>query len=229
MLEKIFIGEPLRLFLDGKQKRIYSTSYFQKKPRPNDKHEQDSEAPKKTQTPGVEQTILKAVADIPLLVRPYPEVSTFVPSAHMMYYVLHVMDTSLISIKHWSSQLPRWNPLPSRAYYGILFYIQTLRCMKAAGILPGDLMRFLNTFEESFPFESLIIAGPLTPFFKALSVCSPPYLEYGYVTPALPALPGATIASHLALDLRVRTLLPNLIGLYRGIHTSKITIGNNDT
>jgi hypothetical protein len=185
-------------------------------PEKQSKESQDKDSIFK-ESPGNDNIILKAVSNIKLLIRPEPEVSTFVPSARMMYFVLHEMDQLLMQNRYWGSKLPRWCPLHDRLYYGILFYIQTFRCMRASGILPGTLHRFLNTFEESYPPESLVIAGPLIVFFKALTVCSPPFTEYGMVSPAVPHVPGTTPANSHSLDYSVKVLLPNLTALFRGV------------
>jgi hypothetical protein len=168
-------------------------------------------------TPGIEMTMLKCVQHIPPIIIQTPEVSTFVPNSAMLYYVLHEMDLSLLGNRQWSSKLPRWTPLHDRVYYGILFYIQTLRCMKEAGKISTDLRQFLFSFEQNYPLESLVIAGPLIPFFKALTVCSPPYPEYGLVTPVIPNSPGAVVNNHQSLPSAVKVLLPNLVGLFRGV------------
>lgn len=179
--------------------------------------DQDKGSSEMKESPGNDQLMLKAVAHVPMITMTFPMPSTYVPNSQMMYYVLHEMDNIMITTKHYSSCLTKWSPLHSRVYYGILFYIQTMRCMVYANIATHDVRLMIAHFEEQVPYSSLPIAGPLIPFFKALSVCSPPYPEYGLVSPSLPKVTGTTKKNNQSLDHFTKVLLPNLTGLFRGI------------
>lgn len=168
-------------------------------------------------TPGTEQTMLLAVAQLKLTLAPRLIASTYVPNAHMMFTVLNDMDNLLMTNRYWSSKVTRWSPLHTRIYYGVLFFVQTFRCMITSGIAPPVIRRFMKDFEDDYHLERLPIAGPLVPFFRALAVCEPPFTNYGNISPTVPTRPGCTVANACTLEPHIRVLLPNLTGLRRGV------------
>lgn len=172
-------------------------------------------------TPGAEQTMLQSVEFIQTITVKRPTISTYVPNAHVMFSVLHIMDNSILSNRHWGPYLPRWTPLHSRLYYGTLFYIQIFRCMISATIAPMHIRNLMRNFEEMYPLDRLPIAGPLLPFFKALTTCQTPFVEYGFVSPTVPLNPGCTAANASSLEDHVSILLPNLVAICRGITNSR--------
>lgn len=101
-----------------------------------------------------------------------------------MYYILHCIDKSLSHYQVEQSGLT-WNPLISRIYYGILFYIQTMRCMQHVGVMSTQVYCFLKNFLESNPPETLPIAGPLVPVFKALTVSECHYKNQSQIYPSI--------------------------------------------
>lgn len=189
----------------------------------------------KTSTPGITSmsstsavtTMLQCLSASALHSLPTNEVSTFVPSSVMMYFVVNEMDALLSVNRYWSSRSVLWSPLVSRLYFGTLFYIQTMKCMRAVGKLSIGLRNLLSQFEDTFDEEHLPIPGPLVPFFKALAACDTPFPEFGPVCPVLPATCGATAARRHLLPDDVFCLLPNLPGIRRGMITMKRAQGSN--
>lgn len=158
--------------------------------------------------------LLNAVKGIDVSTVLRKEPSTFVPNAHVLYYVLSQMDDLMTMNRTWNSKEVRWCPLLSRIYVGILFYIQTFRVMRTAGIASSEVKQILRDFESEFDYSNVPIPGPLVPFFKALSASQPPYEEYGVVSPIIPRDIGCTDATGHALREPLCYLLPNLAGLF---------------
>jgi hypothetical protein len=158
--------------------------------------------------------LLSAVKGVDVSTILHKEPSTYVPNAHVLYYVLNQLDGLMAMNRYWSSKEVRWNTILSRIYFGILFYIQTLRSMRAAGIAPSKYKRILRDFEDEFDYSNLPIPGPLVPFFKALCISSPPYEEYGVITPCIPSNIGCTDATGHALADPLCYLLPNMAGMF---------------
>lgn len=194
-------------------------------PKPEQSSRETKREPKTSH--GTDATLLKCVQTLQLLRIPHEEVSTFVPSAHMMYTVLTAMDELMHTNRYWQNRSLRWSPILSRLYYGILFYIQILRCMNFAGIATAEHKRLLRDFSEDYSFEELPVAGPMMVFMKALCVSQPPNSEYGFVSPCIPANTGATQATSHALSPLVRTLLPNMTGLRRAAIRMRNVVGNH--
>lgn len=171
-------------------------------------------------------TMLLCLRDFTMNFVIHDVISTFVPSAQMMYFVIHKMDDIIGNNSYFTRQSASWHPLYTRLYYGILFYVQTFRVMKVMRSLSTDQALFLHQFESDFPFVDLPIAGPLVPFFTALCACKAPYPEYGFVGPRLPMLPGANIDNSQSIAEDIRCLLPNITGIIRGIHRSANLVNN---
>jgi hypothetical protein len=196
-------------------------------PLKKDLSKQPSNETSSTPSTGADGTMYLAVRTLQILQIPRDEISTFVPSSHMMFTTIAMMDEIMHTNRYWQNRSLRWNPMASRLYYGILFYIQTIRCMVFAGIANSHLKQLLRDFEEDFSYEDLPIAGPMMPFIKALNVSQPSSSEYGYVTPRLMPTTGATNDNSFTLDELVRTLLPNLTGLRRGFLRMRLIGVNN--
>ncbi|CAH1171203.1 unnamed protein product [Phaedon cochleariae] len=131
-------------------------------------------------------TILKPYLRTPLTGNPFQEISTFFPSAYNMYYIVHIMDDILRKNIYFRRQEDAWHPFISRLYFGIVFYIQTLRAELKSGIISPAHRRFLTKFLRDYPPETLPIPGPLTSTFEALDCSTPPNSLVGLVTPQVP-------------------------------------------
>lgn len=86
-----------------------------------------------------------------------PAISTFVPSAHMMYYITHLMDVSLRRNTNFRKLHDDWYPLISRLYFGMIFIIQTLRAQNSVSKLPTAHRKFSTEFLR---LSSRIISDP---------------------------------------------------------------------
>jgi hypothetical protein len=180
-----------------------------------DETERKEVEPSHTTQKGTDADALYAVRLFSFNSNPAPEKSTYVPYSGMLFKCLYYMETHLCSNRYFSSKLPYWCPYTERIYYGTLFFIQILRCMKYANMLNGHLRALLRDFEEEFDLSNLPIAGPLVPFFRALCVCQPPLEEYEVVLPFIPYDNGTDGATDGMLHADIRVLLPNLVALRR--------------
>jgi hypothetical protein len=163
-------------------------------------------------TTDVELLLAVKGVDISTILRKEP--STFVPNAHVLFCTLSQMDDLMAMNRTWSTKEVRWCPLLSRIYVGVLFYIQTFRVMRIAGIASAEVKQILRDFESEFDYSNVPIPGPLVPFFKALSASQPPYEEYGVVSPFIPRDIGCTDATGHSLKEPLCYLLPNLAGMF---------------
>lgn len=120
----------------------------------------------------------------PLKSIPRRSINSYTPTPFNMYEVLHYMDTLTQINPHFHNENLACHPIISRIYYGELFILQTLRCMQYAGILSLDNDPEVITLLKMYPPDSLSIAGPLVPIFRALSTSKPSDPSYNMVTPA---------------------------------------------
>lgn len=128
-----------------------------------------------------------------------PETSSYTPCAYHMYYIVHLMDDLMRKSFYFKRQEDAWHPLISRLYFGILFYIQTLRAELIAGTITPSHKRFLIKFLRDYPPETLSIPGPLVAIFESLNPTKPSTTLYGQVTPSIPKLNGRLTAADLIL------------------------------
>lgn len=139
-----------------------------------------------------------------------PSLSSFVPSSLMLYYVIHELDMLMAQNYYFNRSTTLWHPYITRLYYGILFIIQTLRSMNKVNALSIQQRLFLDQFLDSFPPETLSIAGPLIPFFRALACSRPNDLNLGQVYPYLPQKLGPRSPGNRILKDKAAFLWPNI-------------------
>lgn len=185
-------------------------------------HKTETTATTTGQTPGIEQTMYLTIAEVELLTTPYYQVSTYYPSAQMLFQVIGELDALMASNRRWGPEMMRWTPLHTRLYYGTLFYIQTLRAMQTCGLATSSHRNLLEEFLGLYPPESLPIVGPLLPFFKGLCACDPPLQNFGLISPRLPVNTGMVVAENGALPALTRILFPNINGIRNGIITTRL-------
>lgn len=149
------------------------------------------------------------------------EVSTFLPSAHRLYAILHELDSLNIQNRYFRQAIPSFLPTHSRVYVGILFIIQVYRAMDHAGILAFREKQFLSAFLASHPAETLPIFGPLLPVYQSLCVSNPQDGTMPRVTPALPAQLGPPQAQQLYINGHNYAIpnIPLLFGLHEYVST----------
>jgi hypothetical protein len=136
---------------------------------------------------------------------PIYEVSTYIPSSRLMFYILHCCNNEAVDNFYLNRAIPGFHPLFMRYYFSVLYFIQTLRAMHICGL--GDINQrdFRREFLELFPPETLSIPGPLLNYFKTLCCSQPQETYYGKVCPTLPN-PGSLGAQNGFQT----SLLPNL-------------------
>lgn len=137
-------------------------------------------------------------------------ISSYVPTTFNYYTVIHYMDQMIQSDSYFTRERLPWHPFISRLYYAIIFYIQTLRAMNYARQIQRTDAEFLKHFEDSYPFDSLPIPGPLAPILKALCASEPSDGIFNITCPKIPKDIGPAQASDV-LSLNHSTLaLPNV-------------------
>jgi len=118
--------------------------------------------------------------------------NTFVPSPFMLFEVLHSMHQSCANNTYLFRTFNLYNPILSRLYYGVMFMISILRASRAANNLSSSMRRQLSAFEDSYPMESLPIAGPLVQYFDSIAAYKPAGERYNYVHPTFPTMTSLT-------------------------------------
>lgn len=176
--------------------------------------EPDRSAHEEAKTRNVDEatasTMLETVMRV-YLIRPSRfKVSTFIPSSRRMYTILHSMNQVIMNNFYARRSMPALHPLPVRIYFGILFYIQTLRCMYAVNRIDSDQADFINRFLSVYPPEDLHIPGPLLLLFKAISTSQPEDTSFGKVSPAFPDFIGPENKDALHTSAGMSSFLPQV-------------------
>jgi hypothetical protein len=168
----------------------------------------------RSDAPDFETLLYKTAANFPFRELSYLRTSTFVPNTQAFYIVLAAMDSLMANTKRWTDNCMGWAPPLSQAYYGILIYIQVMRAMSSVSLLSSDLEMVLTAFYRTFPINELWVAGPLVPFFKALSAFRPGDEDlFGSVSPFLPNTPGWNAANNFTIANNPRHCLPNVAAI----------------
>lgn len=126
-----------------------------------------------------------------------PDVSSYVPCAFQMYFIIHVMDDIMRKSFYFLRREDAWHPFLSRLYFGILFYIQIVRCELTTKTISPEHLEILQDFIDTNPLEKLFIPGPLVTLFKSLNVGKPAPGLIGSITPTIPTNLGVARASDL--------------------------------
>lgn len=142
------------------------------------------------------------------------KLSTYWPSSRMMFYIIHLLNAHLVDHYYFKRYCPDYHPYVLRLYYGILFYIQTLRAAADVKALPDDQHQFLIRFSQAHPPESLPIAGPLLTVFKSICTSQPEILSYGKVYPRIPSSPGPDCRSKFWNANSVAFMQPNVPAIF---------------
>lgn len=117
---------------------------------------------------------------------PRKRTSTYTPSARMMDYVVHLINSSLCDSHYFQRECPQYHPYILRLYYGVLFWVQCLRAAHDARALEPDQHQFLLRFLRNYSPESLPVSSPVLNIFKTLFSSQPEIQTYGKVHPLLP-------------------------------------------
>jgi hypothetical protein len=98
-------------------------------------------------------TMASSIQSTILLPVTFPTPATFVPSSILLFRVLHEMELIVSIDKRWASHNARWNPIASRLFYGVLFYVQIFRCMSRAQNSLSCYVKFSIGFPRHNSFE----------------------------------------------------------------------------
>jgi hypothetical protein len=155
------------------------------------------------------------------------EVSTFLPSAHRLYAILHELDMLQIQNRYFRQAIPSFIPTQSRIYMGILFIVQTFRAMNHAGILSFRDKQFLTTFLTDNPVTTLPIPGPLLPVLQSLCVSNPQDATLPRVSPSIPTQLGPAQAQQLFVGSHNYAIpnIPLLFGLHEYLRATVVATG----
>jgi len=154
----------------------------------------------------------------------FPTNSTFVPTSYGMFEILHQMHLCVANNTYLIRINNKYMPLLSRLYYGVMFNIQTLRAMRSAHGATVSQRRFLESFENEYPLESLPVAGPLVNYFDSIIAYKPEGDRYQYVHPTFPDLTGLKgEVAYSSSDLRTVKLvnIPALLTMIQILRKTK--------
>jgi hypothetical protein len=151
-----------------------------KHPRAPRKHAQASSA----SVSGVPDMYM-LVANQPMSTVNRHSLNTYVPSAVAMMFVVLQMNHLMSSTHRFLQGAHEWSPYLSLAYFGNLFIIQALRAYREVRPLPQHEAWLLEGIESVIGLDTLIIPGPLVPFFQALAASSGPFEWLGNVAPSV--------------------------------------------
>ncbi|CAH9077133.1 unnamed protein product [Cuscuta europaea] len=158
--------------------------------------------------------MLDAFRNCKIIYPPRLNLSSYNPSCHMMDFILHHMNSVLVENLSFRSASPSYHPYILRLYFGILFWIQSLRAGFHVSALSCDQHQFLTLFLSNNPPETLPIASPLLLLFKTLCSSRPELSNYGKVYPRLPVNPGPERRSQFLKDSLESYFLPNIPGIF---------------
>lgn len=172
--------------------------------------------------------LYQLVANLPFHTVNRKTISTFVPSFIAICTVIHQMNFTMAYTHRFQQSAPAWIPPVTFLYIGVLFIIQTLRAQREVGDVSQEELWLLEGFEKMYNLQSLMIPGPLIPFFQALAAASGPFENLGDFTPRLPRTWTCTAASGYYLNNSLGALLPN-IALYMDAILKPLPTFNDST
>jgi hypothetical protein len=189
---------------------------------------EDADAPPR---PQIEEAsdYLSSFKDLTIRFPPRPVHSTFTPSPHIMYVIVHIMNNLLVDHFYFLRAAPNYHPALLRIYFGVIFVIQTLRAQHAANILETSAQNeFLKRFLDAYPVDTLPIPAPLLHIFKSLCASKPEIPQLALVVPFLPGklVPSGSSLLKDANNLFASTTamyLPDICGILSMLDKQKVT------
>jgi len=107
----------------------------------------------------------------------------FVPSFLACAQVIYNMNNMMMTTHRFIQGAADWSPFLSLAFFGNCFIIQCLRAMREVRPLAQHEDWLLSGIESVISLDSLMIPGPIIPFFQALAACSSPREWFGNIAP----------------------------------------------
>jgi len=131
-----------------------------------------------------------AVQTSPLVEISRPDYNWFVPSFAYLFQVVHIMNEKMIELRSFGDRgtIQSWSPFTTVLYIAVVSIIQILRAQEIAGLITPVQLLFLQQFTTLYGLDKLPIPGPLVPFFRSMSLCSPGLGTYSDVSPAIPLM-----------------------------------------
>jgi hypothetical protein len=128
----------------------------------------------------------------------------------MFFAILHIMDNQLLNNFSFGRSAPHWHPFISSAYFGVIVQIHVLRVMRGIIPIPPMIMMFLDTFENIFPLDSIIIPGPLVPLLESITAFEGNFSNIGNVCANFPTF-ILNPATNLVLPNNLQVIWPNVL------------------
>jgi hypothetical protein len=158
------------------------------------------------------------VPEMYMLVAPTPAstiqrlaLNTFVPSFLACAQVILQMNHMMGTTHRFLQGAHEWCPFLSLAYFGNLFILQALRAYREIRPLPMHESWLLEGIETSIGLDSLIVPGPLVPFFQALAASSAPFEWFGNIGPNVTGfLTGCNQSNDYLVQDGHSRILPNI-------------------
>ncbi|CEK42601.1 coat protein [Black grass cryptic virus 2] len=118
----------------------------------------------------------------------FPDPNMFIPNFVILFHNLATMNNKVCTMRPFgeSGTVNNWIPQVSNIVFAVLAIVQVLRAQQLAGLLTPSQNRFLKSFIGKHPLETIIIPGPLLPFFRSISSANPGFGNFGDVTPVIP-------------------------------------------
>jgi hypothetical protein len=162
--------------------------------------------------------MLRIVSTQPFHTRNQFTISTFIPSSLNLFIALSAMDAQMVQTHKFTQSNPHWHPLISQLYVSLLFYIHILRCMIEAEPTNVELVNFYDVLYRHLGLESLVIPGPLVPFFAAITFAASPHEWIGNISPLIPLSTRATPANGFRIGNSLSMLLPSIPFILSQVH-----------
>jgi hypothetical protein len=158
--------------------------------------------------------MLSAYLGTKILYASRKKLSHYWPSAIMMYHIIHLMNSLLVDNFYFKRHCPDYHPYILRLYFGILFYIQTLRAGQTVNALDAEQHEYLTRFLANFPADTLPIPGPLIALFKTICSSQPEISAFGKVFPLAPAQPGPALRSSFTANSSFILAMPQIPAIF---------------
>lgn len=136
-------------------------------------------------SPSSAPALLEIAIPYPMYTDPRRTVNLFVPDAQMLYHVLGICDSMMISTDRFTRSTPSWLPIVSQLYTAVLWNVMILKVYVHTGYA-SSFSSLLDALTTHLHIEECMIPGPLVPYFQSLAAINGPFDWIGDISPALP-------------------------------------------